>query len=79
MFEVKEDSALGKGTWRLFKGGRRSSVLFSCPRCGKINMLKHTIRADGVVSLPARCLKPGCPFSEIVRLVGWKSESSKSS
>jgi hypothetical protein len=72
MFEAKEDKFLTKGTWSLWKGRRRPSVLFACPKCAALSIFDEKIQADGLTPKPVQCLKPLCTFYDSVKLIDWK-------
>lgn len=73
MFLSKEDAALLKGTWRLWKAGTFPAAFFSCPLCGETGMFEPPMGFTGKTSLPFKCRRLKCTFKDTVSLVGWKS------
>lgn len=70
MVDCVKDPTLQPGTWNLWTTGKKR-VLFACPLCGNVGLLDHEIAADGKVTPSVQCMKDGCSFHDMIRLLGW--------
>lgn len=51
---------------------KENLLFFACPKCADVFVILRPVGKDGIVEGKVRCMQPGCPFEEEVRLVGWK-------
>lgn len=70
MYKSPYDPGLMPGTWNLWK--KENLLFFACPKCADVFVILRPVGKDGIVEGKVRCMQPGCPFEEEVRLVGWK-------
>jgi hypothetical protein len=69
---TRHDRLLSKGQWKLDTGSKLSTVLVSCPTCGKTFPLTGAeVYANGFVSPRVVC-PFRCGFDRRVRLDGWR-------
>lgn len=71
LFESPSDLQLQPGSWSLWKI-RRRVLLFCCPRCKKLKIIRQDVLQNGRVAGAVRCITSSCSFHEQVHLVGWK-------
>ena len=65
-----------KGKWSFFKTSHEATVLWSCPRCGEVDVVDGMamgFHRNGVMAEEAICISPMCKFKGVIKLVGWES------